>query len=84
MKGLQGRPDLDYRNSIKESISTVEALYREITGESILGPTLKAFDSKTGIRHALMDEVEVPTFDEVKFMLVNCCAFVNFSQGKRN
>lgn len=95
LKHLSSRPKPDYRNSIKESISAVEALCREITGETTLGPALKALekkgvriprflragieklyiytnDSKTGIRHALMDEAEVPTFDEAKFMLVTC------------
>lgn len=107
LKHLSSRPEPDYRNSIKESISAVEALCREITGEITLGPALKALekkgvviprflqsgieklyvytnDSKTGIRHALMDEVEVPSFDEAKFMLVTCSAFVNYIQGKRS
>jgi hypothetical protein len=43
---LSKRPDADYRNSIKESISAVEALVREITGESTLN--LKKLDN-TGI-----------------------------------
>lgn len=107
LKHLSSRPEPDYRNSIKESISAVEALCREITGETTLGPAVKALekkgvviprflqagieklyvytnDSKTGIRHALMDEAEVPAFDEAKFMLVACCAFVNYIQGKRS
>lgn len=107
LKHLSSRPEPDYRNSIKESISAVEALCREITGDTTLGPALKALekkgvviprflqagieklyvytnDSKTGIRHALMDDAEVPTFDEAKFMLVTCCAFVNYIQGKRS
>lgn len=107
LKLLSSRPEPDYRNSIKESISAVEALCREITGDTTLGPALKALekkgvviprflqagieklyvytnDSKTGIRHALMDDAEVPTFDEAKFMLVACCAFVNYIQGKRS
>lgn len=106
LKLLSSRPDPDYRNSIKESISAVEALCREITGESTLGPALKALesngvkiprflqtgieklyvytnDSHTGIRHALMDGSEVPTFEEAKYMLVMCSAFVNYIQGKR-
>lgn len=103
---LSTRPTPDYRNSIKESISAVEALCREITGETTLGPALKALekkgviiptflrsgfekfyvytnDSRTGIRHALMDETEAPQFNEAKFMLVSCSAFVNYIQGKR-
>ena len=35
------RPDADYRNSIKESISAVEACCRKITGENTLGKALK-------------------------------------------
>ena len=34
------RPQGDYRNSIKESISAVEAYCREITGENTLGQAL--------------------------------------------
>ena len=106
LKLLSSRPEPDYRNSIKESISAVEALCKEITGESTLGPALKALkangvkiprflltgieklyvytnDSHTGIRHALMDGSEVPTFEEAKYMLVMCSAFVNYIQGKR-
>ena len=40
------RPKGDYRNSIKESISAVEAYCREITGESTLGDALKKMNSK--------------------------------------
>lgn len=106
LKLLSNRPNPDYRNSIKESISAVEALCREITGENTLGPALKALDkkglaiptflksgfeklyyytndSKTGIRHALMDASDAPSFEEAKFMLVVCSAFVNYIQGKR-
>ena len=35
------RPDADYRNSIKESISAVEAYCRKRTGETTLGKALK-------------------------------------------
>lgn len=106
MKHLSDRPTPDYRNSIKESISAVEALCREITGESTLGSALKQLekndvkipttlkagieklyvytnDSKTGIRHALMDDTDAPQYDEAKFMLVACSAFINYVQGKR-
>ena len=106
LKLLSNRPNPDYRNSIKESISAVEALCREITGENTLGPALKALDKKglaiptflksgfeklyyytndfkTGIRHALMDASDAPSFEEAKFMLVACSAFVNYIQGKR-
>ncbi len=104
---LSDRPTPDYRNSIKESISAVEVLCREITGEITLGPALRSLekkgvvipnslrsgieklyvytnDEKTGIRHALMDETEVPHYEEAKFMLVACSAFVNYIQEKRS
>ena len=106
LKLLSTRPAPDYRNSIKESISAVEALCREITGETTLGPALKSLekkgvviptslqtgieklyvytnDSRTGIRHALMDSSNAPTYEEAKYMLVMCSAFVNYIQGKR-
>lgn len=106
LKHLSERPTPDYRNSIKESISAVEALCREITGETKLGPALNALekngvviptylksgfeklyvytnDSRTGIRHAQMDDSEIPQYDEAKFMLVACSAFINYIQGKR-
>ena len=107
LKLMSNRQAPDYRNSIKESISAVEALCREITGENTLGPALKSLekngveiprfllsgieklyvytnDPNTGIRHALMEDKEVPTFEEAKFMLVACSAFVNYIQGKRS
>ena len=106
LKQISDRSNPDYRNSIKESISAVEALCREITGENTLGTALNkleksgiviptslksGFDklyaytnnSSTGIRHALMDDDNLPTFDEAKFMIVICSAFINYIQGKR-
>lgn len=38
------RPEADYRNSIKESISAVEAYCRKKTGESTLGKALKKIE----------------------------------------
>ena len=107
LKQLAERPSPNYRNSIKESISAVEALCREITGANTLGEALKRLekngvliptflksgfeklyvytnDERTGIRHALMDDVETPDYDEAKFMLVACCAFINYVQSKRS
>lgn len=40
------RPTGDYRNSIKESISAVEAYCREITGEKTLGEALNRINGK--------------------------------------
>ena len=38
------KPNGDYRNSIKESISAVEALCRSLTGEDTLGASLKKLE----------------------------------------
>lgn len=107
LKHISNRPEADYRNSIKESISAVEALCREITGETTLGDALKALEGKgikiptilkvsfeklyvytndhrTGIRHALMEATETPQYEEAKFMLVACSAFLNYIQEKRS
>ncbi len=91
----------DYRNSVKESVSAVEAFVRSITGsdKGTLGELLKrlagahpvhpaleaAFtklygytsDAK-GIRHALLEGDGQVTFEEAKFMLVACSAFINY------
>ena len=40
------RPEPDYRNSIKESISAVECLCREVTGESTLGRSINKLKAK--------------------------------------
>ena len=104
---LSDRSTPDYRNSIKESISAVEVLCREITGETTLGAALKELekkgltipfflksgfeklyvytnDGKTGIRHALMEDKETPRYEEAKFMVVACSAFINYIQEKRS
>jgi len=51
------------------------------------GALKKAFNSlygytsdANGIRHALLDEANL-TFDEAKFMLVSCSAFINYLKG---
>lgn len=46
LKAYAQKPKGDYSNSIKESISAVEALCREMTGEITLGKAIKAFESK--------------------------------------
>lgn len=101
---LSDRSKPDYRNSVKESISAVESLASEITGNSngTLGQLLKemerhmvlhsamkgAFDKlygyssdEDGIRHALTEKDTVD-FEDAKFMLVACSAFVNYVRGK--
>jgi hypothetical protein len=104
---LSDRKNPDYRNSIKESISAVEAICKLITksekatlgqalhiiknkGNVEIHPSLlEAFDklfgytsSADGIRHALTDEKVNVGFDEAKFMLVACSAFVNYLTSK--
>lgn len=104
---MSNKKSPDYRNSIKESISAVEALCRNITGENTLGEALKKLEKdglklnsqfkigieklyaytntkETGIRHALIESTNLPTFDEAKFMLVTCSAFINFLISKNN
>lgn len=101
---LADRKSPNYRNSIKESISAVEAVciliaktpkgtlgqaLKEIEDKVNLHPALKkAFDclygytsDADGIRHAIFDEPNL-TFEDAKFMLVSCSAFVNYLIAK--
>lgn len=102
---LSDREHPDYRNSIKESISAVEAVCRYITGESTLDKAMPKLKKKgiiipdmledgmkknyyftngtAGIRHALMDESVSVDFEEAKYMLVTCSAFVNYLKAKQ-
>lgn len=98
------RNNPDYANTIKESISAVEAMCTSIVGKSdslgnqlnmiekkgiIIHPALKSAFEKlygytsdvTGIRHAGKIDGENATFDEAKFMLVTCSAFINYLKG---
>lgn len=104
---LANRKHPDYENSIKESISSVEAMCEIVTGargkEATLGNMLKKLEQKgvvihsalksaftmlygytsdaNGIRHAGDIGGEASTFEEAKFMLISCCAFVNYLKG---
>ena len=101
---LSDRKNPDYRNSIKESISAIEALAKIITGKekATLGESLKILEKKetlhsafkesfsklygytsdaNGVRHSLLEESTL-TYNEAKFMLVSCTAFVNFLISK--
>ena len=74
----------DYRNSIKESISAVEVLCRELTGESTLGNALKKLENRgIAIQSSLMDDDATyhPSYNEAYFMLVSCSAFINYLRG---
>lgn len=101
---LADREHPDYENSIKESISAVEAICEILTGikgkEATLGKMLKKLEENgvmihsglksafntlygytsdaNGIRHAGDIGGKSSTFEEAKFMLVSCCAFINY------
>lgn len=98
------RPDPDYRNAVKEAISAVEALAKQLgTVESQgLAGALNALGKKVplhggmrsgllslygytsdegGIRHAMLEDSTVG-YDEAKYMIVACSAFVNFLAAK--
>ena len=103
-KYLSDRQMPDYENSIKESISAVEAICIIKTGlegkEATLGRLLKKLEENNikihsglksafnilygytsdanGIRHAGDIGGPASTFEEAKFMLVTCCAFINY------
>lgn len=101
---MSDRRQPDYRNSIKESISAVEAICALVVGQSRsdLNAALRALEGRAGmhaalrsafnslygftsdsngIRHALLEEPNL-TFDDAKFMLVACSAFVNYVKAK--
>ena len=104
LDSLSDRKSPKYENSIKESISAVEAMCQLVTGNSkaTLGQALKEIKEKVGlhpalrkafsnlygytssadgIRHALLDESNLD-FEDAKFMLVSCSAFVNYLISK--
>ena len=104
---LSDRKKPDYENSIKESISAVEAICQEILGTkgggATLGKMLKKLEDNgieihsalkeafnklygytsdaNGIRHAGDIGGSSSTFEEAKFMLVSCSAFINYLMG---
>ena len=101
---LADRDHPDFENSIKESISAVEAVCEIFTGakgsDATLGKMLKKLEDNgvvihsalksafntlygytsdaSGIRHARNIGGSSSTFEEAKFMLVACCAFINY------
>ena len=102
---LADRNNPDYRNSIKESISAVEALCKIIIVDdnATLGKALNEIEKKVelhkalktafsslygftsdagGIRHSLLENNLRLKFEDAKFMLVSCSAFINFLKTK--
>jgi hypothetical protein len=98
---MSDRKEPDFRNSIKESISAVEACCQNIVGnpKATLGDALKKIKASAiihpalekgfsaiygytsdsgGIRHALTDGDEIPSYADAKFMLVACSSFINY------
>ena len=101
---LADRKEPDYRNSVKESVSAVEAMCRIVAGDerATLGDALKMIEGKVplhgalregfgklygysgdadGIRHSLMAESNLD-FEDAKYMLVSCSAFINYLKVK--
>ena len=89
----------DFDNSIKESISSVEAMCQILTqnNKATLGDVLKSLKNRihpamesafqklygytsdaNGIRHANGLGEGDSTFEEAKYMLISCSAFVNY------
>lgn len=104
LKLISNKEAPDYRNSMKESISAVEAMCKMLLGDKNakliqllkvlqekinLHPSLvQAYDKifgytsdADGIRHALKEEENVD-FEDAKFMLINCSAFINYLKIK--
>ena len=107
---LSDREKPDYENSIKESISAVEAICQEVLGTkgggATLGKMLKKLEDNgieihsalkeafnklygytsdaNGIRHAGDIGGSSSTFEEAKFMLVSCSAFINYLMGLKS
>ena len=52
----RARPNPDVRNSIKESISAVEAVCRELTGDDTLGKALKHLEEKGIVIHKMLKD----------------------------
>ena len=108
LKLLSDKAAPDYRNSIKESISAVEAICKLITQkpDATLGQALNVLERQSkivlhpsllsafhklygytsdgaGIRHSLKDDDKATAgYDEAKFMMVACSAFVNYMSSK--
>jgi hypothetical protein len=84
---ISDRKNPDYRNSIKESVSAIESVAKIISNnskDSLGGALERGFkqlygytSDSDGIRHALTEEHNCD-FEDAKYMLVSCSAFINY------
>ncbi|MDO8126797.1 MAG: hypothetical protein Q6359_06175 [Candidatus Brocadiales bacterium] len=104
---LAKKPEPDYHNSTKESISAVASLVAILSekGKDNFAPALEELSKKIpihgalkqgfiklygytsdedGIRHPILEDPNSVGYDEAKFMLVACSAFVNYLISKAN
>lgn len=102
---LSQKPVPDYRNSMKEAISAVESVAKQLAGKTsggladalatletnmqLHGALKQGFiklygytSDEGGIRHAIIDDIPDLGYDEAKYMLVSCSAFVNYLLAK--
>ena len=76
-------------SSLNQTNGTLGELLKQVDRKTPLHPAFKDSFSKLygytsaegGIRHALLDNSRQVTFEEAKFMLVACSAFVNYVRG---
>ena len=81
----------EVRSTLGKEKGTLGQLLPELQKGLSLHPALTEAFSKLygytsdegGIRHALMDDSRTVTFEEAKFMLVACSAFINYVRGAR-
>lgn len=79
----------EVRSALGKEKGTLGQLLPELEKRLSLHPALREAFSKLygytsdegGIRHALMDDSRTVTFEEAKFMLVACSAFINYVRG---
>ena len=75
--------------TLERDKGTLGELLKHVEQKAPLHPALKDAFSRLygytsdegGIRHALMDDSRAVTFEEAKFMLVACSAFINYVRG---
>lgn len=102
---LADKKSPDFRNSIKESISAVEAFCKIMTQDdkATLGKALAVIEKQhnlhnslkeaynkiygytsdaNGIRHSMLEDGIDISFEDAKFMLVSCTAFINYLKTK--